>query len=72
MKAGWATLQTSDSMYELLPSHDVIEHKKGIVCSCNPEVTSWIDDNGKVIWGVSHNSFDEYLDDDLTEPYKGL
>lgn len=71
MKAGWATIRTSHAVTEVVPSHDVIDHKSQIACLCKPTIeTSMI--NGEVYWYIIHNSFDEYLDDDLCEPYKGL
>lgn len=71
MKAGWATIQTSRTMQEVVPDEDVIEHKGGFACKCKPEVLSEVY-QGEVYWKTIHNSFDEFLDDEETEPYKGL
>lgn len=52
---------------------DVIEHKHKFTCPCNPTVEAAVnEENGTFVWITTHNSFDEYLDDDMTEPYKGL
>lgn len=71
MKAGWATIRTSQTVEEVLPSHDVIEHKNQFTCPCNPTIRSEVYGD-TVYWSIIHNSFDEYLDETDTEPYKGL
>ena len=71
MKSGWANIQTSPTTSETLPDHDVIEHKHGIACKCNPEVISEVY-RDEVHWRIIHNSFDEFLEEDQTEPYETL
>ena len=70
-KTGWKTFQTSQTQVEVWPEYDVIEHKHSFSCKCNPTVESEVYD-GLVIWTTIHNSFDEYLDEDQVETYKGL
>ena len=71
MKTGWATTRTSETQLEVWPDYDIIEHKHSFACPCNPTVDSAVHD-GIVYWTTIHNSFDEYLDESETEPYKGL
>jgi len=73
MRAGWQTVWTSNNTVEEWPSHDVIEHTHNFTCLCNPKVEALVDtDTGTFIWKTTHNTFDEFLDEDQTEPYKGL
>ena len=71
MKAGWATIQTSETVLNVLPSHDIIEHKNTFYCPCHPVIESQMA-NGNVYWTIIHCSFDEVLDEDQLEPYNGL
>lgn len=72
-KTGWMTLRTSPLTCETLPEFDILEHReRNFACPCNPKIESFINDFGNVEWMIVHNSFDEYLGDDETEPYKGL
>lgn len=71
MKAGWIAVRAYETVTEYLPSHDVIEHKSQIACVCKPDIQTEIYRN-TVYWTVVHNSFDEYLDESETEPYKEL
>lgn len=71
MKAEWRTIQTSRTMVEVLPSHDIIDHESSFTCICNPGIDSQVM-NGVVYWTIIHNSFDETLDDNELEPYKDL
>lgn len=71
IRTGWATVRTSPTLTEVIPEFDVIDHKSSFACKCNPIVESMMS-YGEVHWHIIHNAFDEFLDDDLTEPYKGI
>lgn len=73
-KADWQTIRTPDGgSAHILPVQDVIVHRTRFTCPCNPQVEARVNDEStKGIWVVTHNSFDEYLDESETEPYKGL
>ena len=70
-KAGWTTIPTAETVTHVLPSHDVIEHRENFICICKPYIEHevW---NDRVYWREVHNSFDEFLDEDQVEPYRGL
>lgn len=72
-KTRWLVNWTSQNSVETWPEHDVIEHKHKFTCPCNPRVEAILnEDEGTFVWHTIHNSFDEFLDESETEPYKGL
>lgn len=72
MKAEWRCVRASETVFHLIPTHDVIDHRGSFTCICNPTIDSEVQQNQSVTWYIAHNSFDEFLDDDLVEPYTGL
>ena len=71
-KAAWKTFWTAPTIAETWPSHDVINHKHSFLCPCNPKVHVIWAEGGEPGWQIVHNTFDEFLDETQTEPYKGL
>jgi hypothetical protein len=72
MKTEWSTIRTSHNAFQVLPKFDIIDHVEKFNCPCNPKVEAQISSMGEVQWMTIHNSFDEYLDEDLIDPYIGL
>lgn len=71
MNTQWMWVQTSPTTVEIQPRHDVIEHRRGLACICNPFTTTEVQ-GYEVTWQIVHNSFADSLDEDEIEPYKGL